>query len=212
MRFARDQSLTSRLTRSLAIGAVPGIVLGAVLRVEALNEKEEFLVVVAAVLAPLGVALISGRLRPPSNGQRDPGRVVPWSRSARGVSAAATRRIPARASLRRTRLLAVCGGARSAHLDIRDVDRRRSWAASASSSPQAMPSLRCRLPTPDSPPTRICGRRSGRWTARHATPAGSRARRPRPGTTMRMVSAPRNGTPIRVLRRCRAGRESRPRQ
>jgi uncharacterized membrane protein YfcA len=77
LRFARGQSLASRLTRSLVVGAVPGVVLGAVLRVEVLHEKDEFLLVVAAVLAPVGLVLLLGGFRPPSNGQRDPGRAVP---------------------------------------------------------------------------------------------------------------------------------------
>jgi uncharacterized membrane protein YfcA len=64
-RQARDGGRPSALTRALVAGAAPGMVAGAILRVEVLAGPRPFLVVVAAVLAPLGMLLL---LRPAPGG------------------------------------------------------------------------------------------------------------------------------------------------
>lgn len=56
-RFARERRLLSPLTRPLLTGTLPGVVAGTVLRVEVLSGPRAFLLVVAAVLAPLGAWL-----------------------------------------------------------------------------------------------------------------------------------------------------------
>jgi uncharacterized membrane protein YfcA len=67
-RFGREGRLGGRLTRLLVAGTVPGAVLGAVIRVELLSGPDVFLVVVGAVLVPLGALLLmrrpAARLRP----------------------------------------------------------------------------------------------------------------------------------------------------
>ncbi len=55
--FAREGRLGGRLTRLLVLGTLPGVVLGAVVRVELLSGPNAFLFVIAAVLVPLGVWL-----------------------------------------------------------------------------------------------------------------------------------------------------------
>lgn len=69
LRFHREQRLASPLTRLLALGTLPGVVIGAVIRVELLDQANAFLLVVAAVLVPLGswLALAS----PPAAGPPD---------------------------------------------------------------------------------------------------------------------------------------------
>src|SRR5688572_3295255 len=59
VRFARDGVRPTVLTAALVAGAVPGMVAGAVLRVEVLDGPRTFFFVVAAVLAPLGVLLMT---------------------------------------------------------------------------------------------------------------------------------------------------------
>src|SRR5581483_9677186 len=48
--FAREGRLGGRLTRLLVLGTLPGVVLGAVVRVELLSGPNAFLFVIAAVL------------------------------------------------------------------------------------------------------------------------------------------------------------------
>lgn len=57
LRFHRERRLTGPLTRLLVLGTLPGVVLGALIRVLLLDEGDAFLVVVAAVLIPLGAWL-----------------------------------------------------------------------------------------------------------------------------------------------------------
>jgi uncharacterized protein len=57
LRFHREQRLASPLTRLLVLGTLPGVVLGAVIRVEFLGQADAFLFVVASVLVPLGAWL-----------------------------------------------------------------------------------------------------------------------------------------------------------
>jgi uncharacterized membrane protein YfcA len=61
VRFAREGILWGRLTRLLILGAMPGAVIGAVIRVEVLSGADAFLIVVGAVLAPLGLLLVARR-------------------------------------------------------------------------------------------------------------------------------------------------------
>ena len=56
-RFHREGRLVGPLTRLLILGTLPGVVAGAVIRVELLGNGHAFLFVVAAVLIPLGAWL-----------------------------------------------------------------------------------------------------------------------------------------------------------
>jgi uncharacterized membrane protein YfcA len=60
-RFHREQRLTSPLTRLLVLGTLPGVVIGAVIRVKLLDHADSFLLVVAVVLIPLGAWLSFAR-------------------------------------------------------------------------------------------------------------------------------------------------------
>jgi uncharacterized membrane protein YfcA len=57
LRFHREQRLVGPLTRLLVLGTLPGVVAGAVIRVKFLDQGNAFLLVVAAVLIPLGAWL-----------------------------------------------------------------------------------------------------------------------------------------------------------
>ena len=57
LRFRREGRLGGPLTRLLVLGTLPGMVVGAVIRAELLSGGEAFLVVIAAVLVPLGAWL-----------------------------------------------------------------------------------------------------------------------------------------------------------
>jgi uncharacterized protein len=57
LRFRREGRLGGPLTRLLVLGTLPGMVAGAVIRAKLLNGGEAFLVVIAAVLVPLGAWL-----------------------------------------------------------------------------------------------------------------------------------------------------------
>jgi uncharacterized membrane protein YfcA len=58
-RYAGRGFVRAPLTRTLVVGTLPGVVLGAVLRVELLPGPGAFYLVIAAVLAPLGLWLAS---------------------------------------------------------------------------------------------------------------------------------------------------------
>jgi uncharacterized membrane protein YfcA len=58
--FHREGRLRGPLTRLLVLGTLPGVVAGAVIRVELLAGPEAFHLVIAAVLAPLGAWLAFG--------------------------------------------------------------------------------------------------------------------------------------------------------
>lgn len=64
-RFHRQGRLGGSLSRLLVLGTLPGVTAGAVIRVALLNGGDAFLVVVAAVLAPLGAWLALGRTPQP---------------------------------------------------------------------------------------------------------------------------------------------------
>ena len=76
LRFRHEGRLWSPLTRVLLAGTVPGVVLGAAVRVELLAGPQAFLLVVAAVLAPLGALLVSGRGVPTGRADPRPSRTV----------------------------------------------------------------------------------------------------------------------------------------
>jgi uncharacterized membrane protein YfcA len=57
LRFHGEGRLGGRLTRLLILGTLPGVVAGAVLRVTVLDGGDAFLIVIAAVLVPLGAWL-----------------------------------------------------------------------------------------------------------------------------------------------------------
>ena len=60
IRFARERTLGGRLPRLLVVGAAPGAVIGAVIRVEVLSGTNAFFVAMGAVLIPLGLLLLFG--------------------------------------------------------------------------------------------------------------------------------------------------------
>lgn len=64
-RYRRAGTLRGRLTRLLLLGAVPGVVVGAVLRVVAVPGPDVFRVIVAALLLPLGSWLVVRAVREP---------------------------------------------------------------------------------------------------------------------------------------------------
>ena len=64
-RYWQAGTLRGRLARPLALGTLPGVILGAVIRVEWLSGPTAFLVAVAAVLLPPGLWLVSVGSRPP---------------------------------------------------------------------------------------------------------------------------------------------------
>jgi uncharacterized membrane protein YfcA len=74
LRFHRERRLTGSLTRLLVLGTLPGVVAGALIRVLLLDEGDAFLIVVAAVLIPLGAWLaLAAPLAPagaPDRGRR----------------------------------------------------------------------------------------------------------------------------------------------
>lgn len=75
--FAREDRLGSRLTKLLVLGTLPGVVVGAVLRVEFLSGPRTFYLVMAAVLFSLGTWLIVRRARTgPEGSEPSPGRGV----------------------------------------------------------------------------------------------------------------------------------------
>jgi uncharacterized membrane protein YfcA len=64
VRYARRGAINAPLTTTLIFGTLPGVVIGAVIRVELLAGPDAFYLVIAAVLAPLGAWLLFGH--PPS--------------------------------------------------------------------------------------------------------------------------------------------------
>ncbi len=69
LRYTRQASLRSPLTKLILTGTVPGVVVGALVRVFALPDGTLFRILVAALLLPLGVWLI---VRPPQRDVRPP--------------------------------------------------------------------------------------------------------------------------------------------
>lgn len=71
LRFHSEERLVGPLTRLLVLGTLPGVVAGAVIRVELLSGSQAFLLVVGAVLTPLGAWLAFARAPAPAG---SPGR------------------------------------------------------------------------------------------------------------------------------------------
>ena len=71
-RFWRTGQLRTPLSGLLLIGTLPGVVLGAVLRVTVLDQPRTFLVVVACVLVPLGSWLLLRRVAVRDNAPEPP--------------------------------------------------------------------------------------------------------------------------------------------
>jgi hypothetical protein len=64
LRYRAKGGLTGRLTRLLLVGTLPGVVLGAVIRVFAVPGPRVFRLIVGIVLLPLGLWLCARALRP----------------------------------------------------------------------------------------------------------------------------------------------------
>ncbi|HEY5428924.1 MAG TPA: sulfite exporter TauE/SafE family protein, partial [Solirubrobacteraceae bacterium] len=60
LRFGSEQRLGGPLTRLLIAGTLPGVVVGAILRVEVFSGSRSFTVIAALVLLPLGLWLLVG--------------------------------------------------------------------------------------------------------------------------------------------------------
>jgi uncharacterized membrane protein YfcA len=60
LRFAREQRLRGPLTGLLVAGTMPGVIAGAILRVEVFSGQRSFEVIAALVLLPLGLWLLLG--------------------------------------------------------------------------------------------------------------------------------------------------------
>ncbi|MCX5366824.1 sulfite exporter TauE/SafE family protein [Streptomyces sp. NBC_00124] len=76
-RYRRDGALRGDLARRLVLGTLPGVVLGATIRVFALPGPSVFRLLIAALLLPLGLwlclrALTPARHRPPPAGELSP--------------------------------------------------------------------------------------------------------------------------------------------
>jgi uncharacterized membrane protein YfcA len=63
LRYRRHGRLGGRLTRLLLLGTLPGVIIGAVIRVFAIPGAQVFKLVIAAVLLPLGLWLCTRELR-----------------------------------------------------------------------------------------------------------------------------------------------------
>ena len=86
VRFARDTALRSPLARALVLGSIPGVAIGAVLRVEVLSGRRALLLIVAAVLLPLGVSLLrSRRVDQDAQARRDAAHPDGWVSPLAGV-------------------------------------------------------------------------------------------------------------------------------
>jgi uncharacterized protein len=85
-RYWRQQQTGGSLTRVLLIGTIPGVVAGAIIRVEFLPSPRAFDVVVAAVLIPLGAWILIGRRGTPKKAPRS---TPPLRPVALGILAAA---------------------------------------------------------------------------------------------------------------------------
>lgn len=64
VRYRRHGQVAGRLTRQLLLGTLPGVVIGAVIRVFAVPGPQVFRLIVAALLLPLGLWLCVRTLRP----------------------------------------------------------------------------------------------------------------------------------------------------
>ncbi|MFJ9427518.1 sulfite exporter TauE/SafE family protein [Streptomyces sp. NPDC101249] len=85
LRYRRDGALRGPLVRRLVFGTLPGVVVGAVIRVFILPGPAVFRVLVAVLLLPLGVWLIIRTLRP---GSASSPRTEPSPRAVTGLALA----------------------------------------------------------------------------------------------------------------------------
>jgi len=90
VRFAQERRLRTPLTRALVRGSVPGVIAGAIVRVELLPGRRAILLVVAAVLLPLGAWLLHthGGARAAARPAREvtqPPRWITWMAAAVGL-------------------------------------------------------------------------------------------------------------------------------
>lgn len=83
LRYRRDGVLSGPLVRRLVLGTLPGVVLGALIRVFALPGPDVFRLLVAVLLLPLGTWLIIRTLRP---GPTDHARRAPSPRAVTGLA------------------------------------------------------------------------------------------------------------------------------
>lgn len=67
--FRRERRPRTPLTRTLLAGTLPGVIVGAVLRVEVLSGERTFTLIAAGVLLPLGLWLLLGSQRIPPRGR-----------------------------------------------------------------------------------------------------------------------------------------------
>ncbi|MDO8208829.1 sulfite exporter TauE/SafE family protein [Conexibacter sp. CPCC 206217] len=83
LRFWREARLVSPLLRLLVAGALPGVVAGAVIRVELLAGERAFMVVAAGVLLPLGLWLLlaAQRMQPQRRELTPRTRLALWAAS-----------------------------------------------------------------------------------------------------------------------------------
>lgn len=87
-RYRRDGSLRGPLTRRLVLGTVPGVVIGAVIRVFALPSPAVFRLLIAALLVPLGVWLCARTVRQRPLSQQGDARAEPSGRTVTGLAVA----------------------------------------------------------------------------------------------------------------------------
>ncbi len=83
LRFWQEQRLGGPLTRLLILGTLPGVIVGAIIRVDVLSDPHAFELVAAGVLLPLGLWLALGAQRiPPSRRKLSGrGRAAVWALS-----------------------------------------------------------------------------------------------------------------------------------
>ncbi|MFC7527382.1 TSUP family transporter [Actinoplanes sp. GCM10030250] len=87
LRYVRQGGFDVTLTRLLIAGTLPGVILGALLRVFALPGPRVFRLVVAAVLLPLGLWLCTRALRPTRSSQPPRAALTPRAVIALGAAA-----------------------------------------------------------------------------------------------------------------------------
>lgn len=91
VRFAQSGGLWTPLTRALLAGSVPGVVAGAIVRVELLPGRRALLAAIAVVLVPVGISLLRrARGRGSGHVAREPDRParwVPWAAAGVGTVA-----------------------------------------------------------------------------------------------------------------------------
>jgi uncharacterized membrane protein YfcA len=94
LRYRRGGLLYGPLTRRLIAGTLPGVVLGALIRVFAVPGPTVFRLLVAALLLPLGLWLVARTLRPTATGPP----AEPSPRTINALAAASTASAAARSS------------------------------------------------------------------------------------------------------------------